>query len=101
MEACLFEPRDRAMAAARALSAGMDRQLAPRQSALAALAGRLHALSPLATLERGYAMASDREGRSLASSRDFVGGSEFVLRLHDGEVDARVVAVRSDGGSAA
>lgn len=98
IEGCLYEPRDRAAAVARDLTASMERQLAPRQATLAGLAGRLHALSPLATLERGYAVARARDGRTLASTRDLPAGSEFVLRLRDGEVEARAMDPRPRPG---
>jgi exodeoxyribonuclease VII large subunit len=95
MEGCLFEPRHRAAVSARALSAAASAHLSARETAVAALAGRLHALSPLATLERGYAVARDADGRTLASVADFAPGREFMLRLRDGEVDASARAVRN------
>lgn len=94
IEGCLFEPRDRARAASRELSEAMSRRLAERRASLAALAGRLDALSPLATLERGYAVARDARGRTLSSAAQFSAGAPFTLRLHDGEVDALASAVR-------
>ena len=93
IEGCLFEPRDRATFAARALSQAAGRQVIDRQTSLAALAGRLHALSPLATLERGYAAAS-AGGETLSSVAQFPAGGEFTLRLRDGEVDAITRAAR-------
>jgi exodeoxyribonuclease VII large subunit len=94
IEGCLFEPRDRARAAARALTLAASRQLASREGTLAALAGRLNALSPLATLERGYGAARDAEGHTLSSVAQFADGREFTLRLRDGEVDATTRSVR-------
>jgi exodeoxyribonuclease VII large subunit len=62
-----------------------------RRAALGATAGRLNALSPLATLARGYAVARDAtDRRTLASVRDFPPGAAFTLTLRDGNVDARV-----------
>ena len=57
-----------------------------RGSRIAATAGRLHALSPLATLARGYAIAQDDNGRTLASVDDFALGAEYNLRVRDGTV---------------
>jgi exodeoxyribonuclease VII large subunit len=57
-----------------------------RGSRIAATAGRLHALSPLATLARGYAIAQDDDGRTLASVDDFAPGAEYNLRVRDGTV---------------
>jgi exodeoxyribonuclease VII large subunit len=97
MEASLDVPRDRARGASAVLTTAMSRRVGERQAALAASAGRLHALSPLATLERGYAAARAPRGKTLASATQFVAGQEFTLRLRDGEVDATARAVRPLG----
>jgi exodeoxyribonuclease VII large subunit len=91
---CLYEPRLRASSAGRALSAAVANRVAARQTAAAGLAGRLHALSPLATLERGYSVARGADGATLASVSDFAHGRPFTLRLRDGEVDATTRATR-------
>ncbi len=57
-----------------------------RRRDLAGLAGRLEALSPLATLERGYAVARTRDGKLLREVRAFPPGLPFVLRVADGSV---------------
>jgi exodeoxyribonuclease VII large subunit len=72
----------------------MARRLGERQSTLAASAGRLNALSPLATLERGYAVARGEDGATLTSAAQFAEGTSFTLRLRDGEIDATTRAVR-------
>ena len=59
-----------------------------QRAALAACAARLNALSPLAVLARGYAVARDKDGRALTSAGDFKRDLEFLLLLHDGSVDA-------------
>jgi exodeoxyribonuclease VII large subunit len=79
----------------------MTEHLTSRRTAFGGLAGRLHALSPLATLERGYAVARDASGRTLASAADFKPDGEFTLRVRDGEVDARVRSIRAIGGGTA
>jgi exodeoxyribonuclease VII large subunit len=93
MEDWLQLPRERARGAAAALTTSMSRRLGERQSALAASAGQLNALSPLATLERGYAVARAEDGATLTSATQFVEGRRFTLRLRDGEVDATTGAV--------
>jgi len=50
--------------------------------------GKLDALSPLATLRRGYSVASTGDGQILKSVRNFVKGDSFTLRVSDGEVIA-------------
>ena len=53
-------------------------------------AGRLHALSPLAVLGRGYAVARrEPDGRTLTDASAFERGQRFRLVLRDGEVHAR------------
>ena len=100
IEGCLLEPRDRARSAAHMLSAAVGRQVAQRRTSLAALAGRLNALSPLATLERGYAAARDADGTTLTSVAQFTEGADFTLRLRDGEVDATARRIRAAGEDA-
>jgi exodeoxyribonuclease VII large subunit len=72
-----------------ALTQSSQRSVAARRGVLSGLAARLNALSPLATLARGYAVARDAEGRALTSARQFPPGLEFHLILHDGRVDAK------------
>ena len=100
IEGCIAEPRDRATSAARELARAAARRVSDRQVALAALAGRLNALSPLATLERGFAAARDAGGVTLSSVEQFEEGAEFTLRLRNGEVDATARRVRRSGGEA-
>jgi len=57
---------------------------------LRALARTLNAVSPLATLERGYAIAFDPAGQVLRSVRQLAPGSTLRLRLADGSVQAQV-----------
>jgi exodeoxyribonuclease VII large subunit len=66
-----------------------SRIVARKKATLGACAARLNALSPLATLSRGYAVARGSDGRALTSARQFSKGLDFDLLLHDGEVSAR------------
>src|SRR5687768_17144802 len=68
---------------------------AARKSLLGATAGRLNALSPLATLSRGYAVARDPKGNALTSTQQFRAGFKFELLLHDGRVGADATDVTS------
>lgn len=69
--------------------------LAPRRATIEALAGRLDALSPLATLARGYAVVRGLDGRALGSVQDFPPGRPFDVLLADGAVRATGSARRS------
>lgn len=68
-----------------------------RRSNVAGAAARLNALSPLATLARGYAVARSDDGRTLTSSSDFGRGDSFRLMLHDGSIRARVEEPAGNG----
>lgn len=59
-----------------------------RRRRLGTLAARLEALSPLATLQRGYAVARSTEGRILRTVEDLPTGTTFRLRVTDGTVAA-------------
>jgi exodeoxyribonuclease VII large subunit len=56
------------------------------------VAGRLHALSPLATLARGYAVPRTPDGQPLLSVADYMVGAPIELVVHDGVVGATVTA---------
>jgi exodeoxyribonuclease VII large subunit len=64
---------------------------------LAALVGRLDALSPLAVLARGYAVVTrEADGAPVRSRDDAAIGERLRLRLRDGDLAARVVGPRDD-----
>jgi exodeoxyribonuclease VII large subunit len=65
-----------------------ERMVAAKRSVIGTAAARLNALSPLATLSRGYAVARDADGSALTSARQFKRGLEFELLLHDGSINA-------------
>jgi exodeoxyribonuclease VII large subunit len=60
-----------------------------KRSRLEAAAGRLRALSPRATLERGYAIVR-REGAVVRSAATVAGGDEIAVDVADGSFQARV-----------
>lgn len=57
-------------------------------------ASKLEAMSPLAILGRGYAVATDADGNALRSIDGVRAGDPVNIRLHDGLVAARVDATR-------
>jgi exodeoxyribonuclease VII large subunit len=71
------------------LTGTVERRLERHRHELAALAGRLDALSPLRILERGYAFARDGDGHVLKRVAQFPPGLRFRLRVTDGDVAAR------------
>ena len=78
---------------ASALRSRLVRAAERRRARLSGLGGRLHALSPLATLSRGYAVARDDDGRALTSVSAFSEAMPFRLWLRDGIVGARATKV--------
>jgi len=60
------------------------------------LAGRLNALSPLKTLERGYAVALDPAGRVVRSRKALPAGASFLLKFADGKIAAESRGARND-----
>jgi exodeoxyribonuclease VII large subunit len=67
-----------------------------RRAWLGSLGASLDALSPLRTLDRGYAVARRADGTPLTSVFDFTAGDPFALVVRDGTVDARTIATRPD-----
>jgi exodeoxyribonuclease VII large subunit len=65
-----------------------------RRSRVESLAGQLHALSPLRTLARGFAVARTPDGATLSGRDRFVPGAPFELWLRDGIVSATAGAGR-------
>lgn len=68
-----------------------QQRLAAHRARLAQLAGRLSNLSPLSVLGRGYAIAlHDPTGQALLNAQDAKPGDMLTLRLHNGNLKARV-----------
>lgn len=76
------------------LTLGATRVAERRRARLVASAGRLDALSPLATLQRGYAVARDVNGTTMSKREQFVAGAAFDLWISDGIVRAIVETTR-------
>ena len=53
----------------------------------------MRALSPLATLRRGYAVLSDAEGNLLSSVAGIDAGTTVMARVADGRITADVTQV--------
>ncbi len=68
-----------------------------RRAAIERTAGRLAALSPRATLERGYAIVRAREG-VVRSAAEIAAGDTVAVELGQGGFDARVEEVANEHG---
>jgi exodeoxyribonuclease VII large subunit len=76
---------------ARDMRLASTRAVEVRRGQIGGVAGKLNALSPLATLSRGYSIARDSTGRTLGSVADFAVERDFELLLQDGKIVARSV----------
>lgn len=65
-------------------------QLEQKRSRLAIQNASLSAVSPLATLSRGYAIVRRADGRVVRSRRQVDAGDRIVVQVSDGEFEARI-----------
>lgn len=92
--------RARLEAAARALESAARRALERRTPRLRAAAARLDALSPLAVLGRGYAIARRAaDGRIVRRAAELAPGDRLRLRFGEGELGATVDPAPGRGAS--
>jgi exodeoxyribonuclease VII large subunit len=79
----------------RLLAAGIRALLQMKHSSLEVAAGRLHALSPLAILERGYSICRDARGGVLRDASGVTPGDTVGVTLARGHLKCRVEAAGS------
>jgi len=79
------------------LQQAMRRRLQQPHTQLARLTHTLNAVSPLATLQRGYSILSDANGQLLSQIADTTPGDLVQARLFDGELSCQVLSVRPFG----
>ncbi|MDG1462832.1 MAG: exodeoxyribonuclease VII large subunit, partial [Gammaproteobacteria bacterium] len=76
------------------LNTGIKQLLKQRRHQIALSAAKLHTVSPLATLDRGYAIVSDAENKQLISdTRQVAAGQQLTTRLANGEITSEVIVV--------
>lgn len=74
----------------------VERRLTQSQTALAVLNARLAAISPLATLSRGYAIVRGTDGRIIGSVADVTAGSNIYVQVGDGRFAAEVTTIETN-----
>ncbi|MGP5308426.1 exodeoxyribonuclease VII large subunit [Vreelandella alkaliphila] len=74
----------------RRLASAMQRALEVRQARLSSAARELNAISPLAVLGRGYAIAQDEKGHVIRRAEDTAPGQKLSLRLGEGRLNVEV-----------
>jgi exodeoxyribonuclease VII large subunit len=93
-----FRMRQRELLSRReALCAAAQRLLSRYRSRLEQASGKLATLSPVAILERGYALVFDVHGAVVKDVSQLASGDLIRARLAQGEVDARVESTRENG----
>ena len=90
------EARVRLALARAALDAAASSRLDEAASRVAVTSASLGALSPLAVLGRGYALAQTTDGRVVRSSQTVAVGERVSLKLAEGRVLCRVEEVSED-----
>jgi exodeoxyribonuclease VII large subunit len=86
----VVQPRERLQKIERRMVPAMQRRTGKHRETMARLGGQLDALSPLAVMGRGFAMALDEQGRILKRAVEFTPGKRFTLRVSDGVIPASV-----------
>ena len=75
------------------LSSSTKQRLSDWNHRVALLGRALHSVSPLATLDRGYAIVLDQEGKAMTDAKTAKAGDEIRARLSKGELLANVTKV--------
>ena len=70
-----------------AMETAMRQRLTQAGERFAVSSGKLHSLSPLAVLGRGYSIATDSQGRIIKRAADVQPGERLRLRVADGEME--------------
>jgi exodeoxyribonuclease VII large subunit len=73
----------------------IERRIESSGAALAALDGHLHSLSPLAVLDRGYALVLSADGSLIRSTAQLSSGDHLTTRLAEGSFTSRVESTRN------
>jgi exodeoxyribonuclease VII large subunit len=89
----LGRTRERLTAGVTRLDRSLERTLHATGARLSAIAARLHSLSPLAVLERGYALVMGADGAVIRGTAQLSAGDTVTTRLSDGEFTSRVETI--------
>jgi exodeoxyribonuclease VII large subunit len=86
----LARMRERLGVSGTRLERSLERTLRRWTARLEALDGRLRSLSPLAVIERGYALVLSTDGTVIRSTAELALGDQIRTRLSDGEIRSTV-----------
>ena len=86
----LAHARENLQASRTRIDHSIERTLRRAAVRIGALEARLHSLSPLAVLDRGYALVLTPEGTLIRSIAQLKSGETVTTRLADGAFDSRI-----------
>ena len=89
----LGKTRERLNSGVTRMDRSLERTLHANGAQLSALDARLHSLSPLAVLERGYALVLGVDGTVIKGTAQVSAGQRLKTRLSDGEFTSRVETI--------
>ena len=79
------------------LEAVMERRLLDARHRLALVSGRLHGLSPLEKISKGFGFVTDASGKRVEHVRDVKDGAQITVRIADGRIEAQVTGTAENG----
>lgn len=77
----------------KSLDSCVQRRLHTLEARLRLAAGKLNTVSPLATLQRGYAIVTNADGHVVTDAAELKNGEVIETRLSRGSLQARVEQV--------
>lgn len=89
----ILEKRQRTLSAADRLEHRMEELMSDRKHRLALYAQKLHGLSPLISLERGYSYIQNEEGKTVRSVTQIKQGETISARFLDGSARAEIIEI--------
>lgn len=75
------------------LQSAMQQRIQGASHMLSMIAEKLHGLSPLSVLSRGYCTVSDKDGRTVSCAKRLEPGDRVSIRFIDGTADAQICQV--------
>ena len=96
----LYEEEDRLSGFSEDLARDVGTMIERGEAALATIAARLDALSPLAVLARGYVICRDSAGHVVHDAGSLACGEEIGIQFRDGAASAKIEAVELTAPSA-
>ncbi len=95
-QAWIAQEQERLNVAQVYLTQGIVRSLVNDIDSVQGFAGRLHALSPLAVLNRGYSITFDENGKIVREAKQLSAGESIRTKLHRGQLISRVESIEPE-----